>query len=230
MNSLGSKHLSCNCLSVFFLKWGSFWGCCNLCVCVDKKILHRTTSAIKNVIMINIVKTSGVILRSRQECIFPADATNISSFYPNVVNTKKFEPLLCWIYLARAENPGKITTVINIGVCSKVHGNNGKKHALQHKDNFTIALRDYFKALMSMGEFFCHAVHLWWHQWLFHKRQQWQCHVPTIKQLHMTVILLLLLKLGLQNPAFCNSQCESDMAKYKQQSAQARCCLHPHIP
>ncbi len=35
------------------------------------------------------------------------DATNISSFDMNVVNTKKFVPLLCSCFLARAENSGK---------------------------------------------------------------------------------------------------------------------------
>ncbi len=81
------------------------------------------------------------------------DATNISSFDMNVVNTKKIVPLHCSCFLARAENSGKKNTaVVNTGVCTKVQSMTRKKCAFQPDDQRTIALNDYFKALMSIGE------------------------------------------------------------------------------
>ncbi len=129
MNALGSKKLYCNCQ---YLKNDDPLEAVVTYVFTWTKILHCTESAV--ILwhsLLNTIKTSGVNLGGRWEYIFPVDATNISGFDINVVNTNK----ICtsaWLSLFEGRKFWyKITTDVDTRLCANSHGNTGKKHAFQ---------------------------------------------------------------------------------------------------
>ncbi len=128
-NILGSKKLSCNYLSLFENNFDLLEAVATYVFAWTKKTYtERQVPFISWRLLLNAIKAGGVKLGSQQEYIFPVDATNLSSFDMDVVNTNK----ICTSALLNLFGQGKtfwhkISTIVNTGVCAQAHGNTGKK-------------------------------------------------------------------------------------------------------